>query len=242
MSKQKKAASKMAEEGVVPEDLILQIFNAYETHPDQPRWIRESERWYELVACILTTVAEPEMAPEAIRELTEMLEWAHLLDIDLLGSLGPIGKEDVDAHPVVVTLTTLLRQGGFNEEESRKVVSAIIEVARGFRKHYQGKVQHYLRQQGERMLEEASKTFAFSQLNSEETHHAFSLWFQNALNIPLPTADPITERACARLGTDYSALVEAADAVGVNVALLDNALRAYWEEELELTPLEVDAA
>ena len=113
-------------------------------------------------------------------------------------------------------------------------VTAICEAAAGFSDHFDGKVQKYLRHYGELMLRQLSESFSFSGLDQAAVRHAFALWFQNVLNMPLPMPDRIAHEACEMLGVEYEPLVKAADDVGVNVALLDNVLRAYWQKEIEM--------
>jgi hypothetical protein len=219
-----------------PHQLLLDLYRAYEPLIDKHLWPWETQRWHELVFCILTAVAKPEVSPDAIREVTRVMGWAQLLDIELLGDLNPTEPEGQTTDHVLVAMETILLNTGFTTDEAKLATKSICETARGFKRQFEGKVQKFLRHCGNVMLKQVKKSFSFSQLSAAEATRAFSLWFQNTLNMPLPTPDPISDKACELLHVDYASLVKAADEVDVNVAILDNVLRAYWQREIEIGP------
>ncbi len=220
-------------EAADPGYLLLRLYQAYEPFVES-LWPWEARRWEEFVFCILDTVSRQAFAPAALREVAALLGRAHVLEIDRLGGLDPAHNEADAADAYVVTITTVLRNAGFTDDEAGAAAAAICEAAAGFKERYEGKVQKYLRDYGELMLGEIGSAFAFSGLPPADTKRVFAVWLQNVLNMPLACPDAITDQACQRLQVDYGALVKAADEVGVNVALLDNVLRAYWERDIEL--------
>lgn len=211
-----------------PTDLLFQLYKAYEPIVDKHLWPWESLRWQELVNCILTAVVESKVTPTAIREVTRIMGWVGLLNVNRLAAL------QAPADPTLTTIATLLEGAGFTTEESQVAASAIREAAVGFQRAYEGKVQKYLRHYGMIMLDEVIRTFSFSQLSGDATRRAFSLWLQNVLNMPVPTDDPMCNQTCKRLEVPYEAMVKAADEIDLNVSLLDNVLRAYSEGEIEV--------
>lgn len=220
-------------EPVGPEELVFDLYKAYELRVEPSLWPWETKRWHELVFCLLTTIAEPEISVETIREVTRSLSEWRLLDINVLASLGPTTKAPDASSPILVTIATILQQSGFESDKSRVAVEAICEAASGLKQNYDGKVQKYFRKYGSLMLEELAQSFSFTQLKNEDVERAFSIWLQNTLNMPVPASNPIADKVCENLKVEYSALVEAADKLDINVALLDDALRDYWERELE---------
>jgi hypothetical protein len=194
-----------------PEDLVLELYKSYESILTQNLWLWETKRWHELVFCLLATITDPEMSPENIREVVRMLDWANLLDLQTLATLNPSVNEIDAAHPVVVTIATILKNSGFTTEESQTAIATICEAAAGFEEKYEGKVQKYFRQYGTLMLDEIAQNFSFSYLTSNTARKAFAIWLQNTLNMPLPSCDPLSEQVYELLKIDYDSLVKVAD-------------------------------
>ncbi len=223
-----------------PEEIVFDVYNAYGPSIDPHLWPWETKRWDELVFCLLTTIAESEILPEIIREVTRGLSEWDLLEINVLASLNPAKNEQDALDSRLVTIMTILQQSGFDADKAKIAVTAICEVASGLKQKYEGKVQRYFRKYGELMLDELAQNFSFTQLSNEDARKAVSIWLQNTLNMPVPVSNPIVDQTCEKLGVQYNSLVEAAEKLDINVALLDDALRTYWEYELEeeLVPTE----
>ncbi|MFB2937542.1 hypothetical protein ACE1B6_20025 [Aerosakkonemataceae cyanobacterium BLCC-F154] len=216
-----------------PEEIVLDLYRAYEPLIDPHLWPWETKRWHELVFCLLNTIAEPDILPETTREVTRALSEWRLLEVDVLGSLNPAKNEPDASNPILVTIMTILQQSGFDADKASIAVTTICETAAGLKQRYNGKVQKYFRKYGALMLDELAENFSFTQLNNEVTRKAFSIWLQNTLNMPVPASNPIADKVCEKLGVEYNTLVDAADRLNINTALLDEALRGYWEDKLE---------
>jgi hypothetical protein len=214
-------------------DIVLELYKSYETMFGQNLWPWEFKRWEELVYCLLVEIAGPDMAPEAIRDINQTLANTHLLDIDIIGTLDPVSKPQDANHAVLVTIATILKNSGFSSDEAEIAVQSVCEVATGFLKYYEGKVQNFFRKYGMIMLDDLQQNFSFSKLSDDDIRKVFSIWFQNTLNMPIPTHDHLIEQVCAKIKVEYSDLINAADKLNVNVALLDNVLRAYWLHEIQ---------
>lgn len=209
-----------------PQTLVIQLYRSYASEISKHLWPWETARWYELVFCILTTVGEPHVLAGTARSVTGTLSKFGLLEMEALTKLDP---DDIHADPLLVTIDTLLQQVGFTKEMSKSALTAICEAASSIYKKYDGKVQNYLRKYGDFMLNQIDKDFEFS--NFEDAPRALAIWLQNTLNMPVPASNPLADQACKSLGVTYEALVEAANQQNINVALLDDALRAYWEKK-----------
>ncbi|MDM9384148.1 hypothetical protein QUB80_26075 [Chlorogloeopsis sp. ULAP01] len=216
-----------------PEEIVFDLYRAYEPLIDPHLWPWETKRWHELVFCLLTTIAEPEISPETTREVTRALSEWRLLEVDVLAGLNPAKNEQDASNPVLVTIMAILQQSGFDADQARIAVTVICEAASGLKQKYEGKVQKYFRKYGALMLDELAQNFSFTGLNNEDAKKAVSIWLQNTLNMPVPASNPMADKVCEKLGVEYKTLVEVADKLNINVASLDEALRAYWEDELE---------
>lgn len=90
------------------------------------------------------------------------------------------------------------------------------------------------------MLNELCSNFSFSQLEANHAQHAFSIWLQTSLNLPLSTHDPLLDQACAALKVEYERLVEFAVALDMNIAFLNRMLRAYALEEIRVPKYSIE--
>lgn len=209
-----------------PQELVVQLYRTYASQVSKTLWPWETARWYELVFCILTTIGEPHVLAATVRRLTNTMSGLGLLELDALGELDPNEKDSL-----AVTIDTLLQQVGFPPEKSHAAVTAICEAASSIQEKHGSKVQNYLRKYGTYMLGQIEEDFDFS--NFEDAPRALAIWLQNTLNMPVPASNPLADQACESLGVSYDELVEAATQQDINVALLDDALRAYWERRME---------
>jgi hypothetical protein len=216
------------EERPDPQKLVVRLYRDYASGISENLWPWETARWFELVFCILTTIGEPRVIAADTRRLTNYLSGLKLLDV---GTLARLDLSKDAANPVLVTIETMMQQIGFTPQKSRAAVAAICEAASSIQEKYGGKVQNYFHKYGSQMLDQIDKDFGFSQF--DDARRALAIWLQNTLNMPVSASGPLADQACESLGVTFDVLVEAANQQDINVALLDDALRAYWEEELK---------
>ncbi len=209
-----------------PKKIVIQLYKNYASGISKNLWPWETARWYELVFCILTTIGEPHVLAATVRRLTNTMSKLGLLELGTLAELN--GAEE---NSLLITIDTLLQQVGFTPEMSKTGVTAICEAAASIQKKYDSKVQNYSRKYGTYMLDQIKEDFDFSDF--DDAPRALAIWLQNTLNMPVPASNPLADQACKSLGVSYDALVEAANQQDINVALLDDALRAYWETQVE---------
>lgn len=208
--------------------LVEQIFREYAPGVDPSRWPWEKARWYELVFCILFSIGEPQVPAAVIRELTTILSDFGLVEVD---SIAAWRTEKEKSREEQITVKTLMERVGFSTSQAENALSFIEKAAVQIQQSHDSKIQKLLRHYGEEMLEKVEKELG---LNTFPTaHQALSLWMQNVLNMPIPATDPLAEKACQSLSVDYRELVEEAIVLDINIALLDDALRSYWESEAE---------
>jgi hypothetical protein len=188
-------------------------------------WASEGDRWAELVFALLTCVTS--VPHPVVRALADQLNDAGLLEVGALAEIqqakGQGAPPDVHARSIV----ECLQEGGFAQEEARRGLEAMCEAALSLQQHFDGKVQRYLRRYGEQMIGELDGFFHFTTLDADAVRAAFSYWLQNVLNMPLPLVDERVTEARQRVGLRLDELVEAADELGINVALVDDVVLSY---------------
>jgi len=178
-------------------------------------WLWEVDRWKELVFALLSRIVS--IPEDDVRELTERLLDLELLDV---GELAKLSKE-VD-EPIGHRLTNVMAEWGVAGEEARIAVTTIAEAARGLSDHYGGKIQRYLRHYGELMLDELGGTFTFTAIKSDAVGEAFTYWLQNVLDMPVSLVDESVRGFCDGKGFSPVDLIEAADEIDMNLALVDD--------------------
>jgi hypothetical protein len=205
---------------------VLEIFKNYSEASDYP-WPWEALRWYELIFSILDTIGEPQVLAVSIRDLTYVLADFGLLEVGELSKLTPTDDQ-------AVTINTLLVKAGFTPEQAKSALRAVCEAASGIQKNYGGRIQDYYSKYGEYMMQHINADFAFSDF--DDAPKAIAIWLQSTLNMPIPGSNLLADKACEKLGITYDQAVGVAKQKDMNIAQLDNALRAYWEDNIMKVP------
>lgn len=188
-------------------------------------WMRESDRWKELVFALLVQISS--MPESRVRQLVGHLDELYLLDIDALANICTTDKLPDLTTAIARQFLDFAQENGFSQSEAERALAATCQAALAFQTHYEGKPQRYLRSYGENMLNDLGGIFEFSSLTEIELRNAFTYWFQNALNMPLSLVDEHMHEYCRAHELTPSRLIDAADDVGLNLALLDD-LMALW--------------
>lgn len=213
-----------------PEEILLALYTRFAASLPRTLWAWEQERWHELVFALLAASAGLQVHPDTVRRLTGVLADLHVLDVNELAECHPDETGTSTEPSLVTTLRYHLEKVGFFADQARSATAAICQAAAALQQNYEGKIQLYLRQQGQRLVDDLAGALGLSDF--APATKALALWSQNTLNLPVPVSDAFTAAACNDLETTYERLVEAADRLNINVALLDDALRAYWEERV----------
>jgi hypothetical protein len=201
-------------------ELIQELVSRYREFLETYQWVWEMDRWREMVFCLLAAL-DPDKI-EIARIATLIFGNLGLLDIDALAGKGSVDLE----RPPLRLMRDILTQMGYTAETSNVALTTIVEAARGLQAHHQSRVQKYLRVYGERMLAELGQTFAFSALSPDQTHYAFTLWLQNVLNMPIALYTNELDRIARERGLSPEAVVDTADAMDLNLAVLDDLMAA----------------
>ena len=194
------------------------------------QWPSEQERWSELVFALVTkTSHKPETE---IRDIVEELDELGLLDVEELSKIPEVNGNVDYSYPFAKRIIDCLSESriteeqtkkpGLTEEESRRSVSVMRDVAKSLIEHHDGKVQKYLRKYGQQMVDEIANNFTISAMKEKDMKYAFVYWLQNVLNMPLNLATPSVETFGKDLQIDSEDLVKEADKLDINIALLDD--------------------
>ena len=192
-------------------------------------WPSEHDRWVELVFALIAEGCDLDEA--VLRETVEEFDELNLLDLEEIAKLPVEINSLINESPVTKTIIGQFSDLGLSNEQGVKVLVTIIEAAKGFVKNFDGKVQKYLRLHGERMIEELSQTFSFSNLPSAKVSNAFVYWLQNVTNMPLSLVNDETTKFCGKFGITQEKLIQYADKLNLNVALLDDLISEYMKNE-----------
>jgi len=209
------------------EQLLVEVLSVLEDdlaikHP----WMWEGNRWKELVFALLTRVAP--LPEQDTRATVEQMNRSGLLDISLLASIaGASGSHPEQSSPQARQIRESLRATGFSMAEAERALTAMCEAAHGLQEHFGGKVQRYLRDYGELMLLDLGRVFQFSTLSEADAADAFTYWFQNVLSLPLSLIDTDLKAFADQRGLDPHLMIQAADNMDLNLALLDDLVQRY---------------
>ncbi len=125
---------------------------------------------------------------------------------------------------VLPVLRYVLEHQGFSDDEASRAVSILVQAANAVRNNCGGKIQRYLRSNGERMRDELATMFAAVPLNSVDIRYAVSQWLQTALSLPISLENQAMVDFCSAHKVTQAELLRAADELDQNLALLDDVL------------------
>lgn len=196
--------------------LMTKHGDAFQYH----QWVSEHARWVELVFALISMSVGRREAE--VREAVETLDALGLLDIEDLSQIAqPAAGADLSS-PHAKRIAETLVESGFEREQAEASLATMIQVATSLRDHYHGKVQHCLRIYGQRILDELSAKLALHNLPDAVVRQGLIYWLQNVLNMPIFLVDADVEQFCKGKGITVEGLLEAADGMDLNVALLDD--------------------
>jgi hypothetical protein len=220
------ASSSMSETEFQLRKLSIKYSDFFAYH----QWTSEHKRWVELVFALVTKVSsKPDFQ---VRPAIEFLDDCGVLEIKELSEIPKVGTSlDFDcslAHRIVETLSEpILTEDGdtipaFDEIESKRILVVLHEAAKSLTQHYDGKVQLCLRKYGQKILDELCDKFLFGDLGDHEVKDAITCWLQNVANVPLYRRTEANKEFCEKLKISTEELVEEADRLDINIALLDD--------------------
>lgn len=202
---------------------VLRDMAARWVEDDEMPWASESDRWAELVFCLLNAVAEipldPDVRAERCRSLTDTLDALELLDPASLAATA----DPANARHVV--LTYVLLQYEFSDDQAKRAVSMLSTAAAAVNETFAGKIQRYLRSQAETIRDDLVSALGGDTVTESELRRGVTHWLQNALNLPLSVDDKYVQEFCDSHAIGLKELENAADEIDFNVALVDDMIR-----------------
>ena len=202
---------------------LQELFEKYESDIGAYAWMYETDRWSELVFCLLNQCVKQD--PEITRQAVDMLQYLDLLQIDNLAVL------DEATHENRVVGAYVLKRHGFSQKDAQLAVSLLAEAAKAIKRDYAGKLQLCLRRHGMSIRDELVNAFCGKSLGEEQLRYAISHWLQNALSIPVSLQHQAVIEFCRRNGVALEDLLRASDELNLNTALVDDLLELDMEEE-----------
>jgi hypothetical protein len=191
-----------------------------EAHP----WLSEHDRWLELVFSMLASSSN--LPEERVRELVSQLDALGLMSIAEIGNTPD--SEAWEQHCVEIATSF-----DIDEANAKQGLAMVRTAAQSLSSSYGGKLQRLLRICGERFLQELQDSLDLKKFDEAQTRLALTYWLQNALNIPLSLADKSMIAFAEKHGLSLDQILDAADNLGINVALVDDLVR--WSQKKELS-------
>jgi len=196
---------------------------------DYYQWPSEHDRWVELIFALVTRISNKN--EDEIRHTIEELDVLDLLDVEALSEIPETKKGINLEYAHTRRVVEYLIESGFTENESEKCILAMHEAAKSLKTHHDGKIQKYLRKYGQQMINEVPQNFSFSKMNEQDVKYAFTYWLQNVLNMPVSLDDSVKE-FCKKIDNKPEDLVQVADKLNLNIAIIDDLVRLYETEWL----------
>jgi len=209
-------------------DLLVDLFEKYESSFGKYQWPWENQRWFELVFCILSTIDEDYSADSKAALATRVLVDLGLLDIHSLAeSITTDGKSDY-SNPYAMHFRSVLERVGFEAKEINQVFTTICETAKTLEQSYKGKIQILLRHHTDQIVNQLSKVLHLSHYLGEKNSRITILrWLQNILNIPILVPSQGLSVLCETTGKKPEDVLAIVDDLDINVALLDEVLNRW---------------
>jgi len=208
--------------------LLLEEVGVFDLH----QWPDEKLRWTELLRCLLYAAfpGKEKSIPAIIYKLTVL----NLLDTKKLAkskiaSAGSYGEADTYA----IQILEILSDYGFTSDEAQKALLILQEAARNTQSNYGGKIQRYLREYGNMMLAELSDNFEIPSMDKDAVRVGFSIWLQNTLEMPVNSKIDEVERFLTAFGISEDELIQLADKLDINLALVDDLILRWNEYQKE---------
>lgn len=180
-------------------------------------WASESDRWAELVLCLLHQCFAGEPGTN-IRQAVTLLQDLNLLEVDRL-----VGLHDPTSQSTI-TFVYILKQQGFSDAAIRRATKVLSDAATIVKTRYDSKIQRYLRRHAQIMRDELVSVFGDLNLTKEQLQYAIVHWLQNVLSLPLSLESPAVIEFCEKNGVSIDDLMHACDSLDINAAIVDDLL------------------
>lgn len=210
-----------AAENAKAEKLLVAVYDRYRAELGDYPWELETDRWGELVACVLSEAAG--------------LSWAQArAAVETLSTLGVIGAADLASSDeeqqrlVQDVIRRLSPRSEASSESCSQTARLLVRIARTVTKRWNGHIQRFLRQHGSKMVSDLASLLEGNDLPRSAAAKIATLWLQNVANLPLlKQDDEHIRRFRASAGLSNSELLHLADEFHLNVAVLDDILALH---------------
>ena len=205
--------------------------------PDIFVWEDEKQRLNKLYFCLLLRISGKDEVE--VSRIIAALDYLNLLDTENLAKAELVGGKGRKGNKIASLISDILIHNGIESKTANECVVAICEVAKGINISYQGKLQKFLRKYANLMLEELNDTFSFSRIAEEDERYIFTHWLQDVLEMPIPLSNEFVEKFCEEKDIKVGDLIEAADSLDINVAVVDDLIKMYMLDKAESAYTEV---
>jgi hypothetical protein len=196
------------------EPRLRQLFERHESDLGVYAWMYETDRWAELIFCLLSRY-QPQN-DEATRMAVSSLQYLGLLAPATLAGLD----QEADLAPVI---TYVLKRHGFSDDDLPRLRTVLAHAGQAMRGDG-GKVQRFLRRHGEVIRDELASAVTCDAMSPDDARYAVTQWLQNALSLPVSLEHEAVKEFCAANDATSADLLDAIDALDLNVALVDDLL------------------
>ncbi len=213
-------------------DYLLLLEAYYQPELSEMPWASEDDRWAELLFCLLYEASGQADAAIA-RSAVATLRYLGLATLESLSGKDASGNGN-GAEPTgegAATVTEILRRHGFEDPEG--AMRLLAHTASSVDKAW-GQVQVFLYNHGQAMIDELAETIVSDDAPEDTVRASAALWLQNTLNLPVMVERPAITSLRRRFDVSVDELMDAADKVGLNVAILDDLVSlSDGDEEFE---------
>jgi hypothetical protein len=186
-------------------------------------WSSERARWAELAYLLSSKLVSEDN--HFMRQAIGTASALGMLEVTDLASDPP--DEEHGAN-----LMLLFSEHNLSEAETKAVVGTLREAAKHIQELLGGHLHKFLRHHAELMLHELTSQFKLKHVDEWHAQQAFVMWLQNTCNLPLSLQDAGTKAFCAAHRITEKELVEAADAIQLNLAVVDDLVALEHTREL----------
>jgi len=204
--------------------LIIKYSNFFMYH----QWPSEHERWTELIFALVSRITNK--SESEVREVIEKCNDLDLMGIEELSKI-PEQKKSIDLDSThAKRIFEQFAESGFTQIESQRSILAMHDAAKSLNELHGGKIQKYLRNYGQTMIDELSQNFSFSDMDEDDIRLSFTYWMQNTLNMPINLRTKNTDKFCGKLKITEEDLLKGADNADINIALLDDMIEQFVKD------------
>jgi hypothetical protein len=206
--------------------ILSNLFNEYEPSFELYQWPIESLRWTAFVASVVMTLAPDAVSDTAINALIEL----DLVKIKKLAGLAPIKPGDYSERAKLIL--AILGEAGIDEHTSTLILHSLVEAATAVQSKVAGQAQRLIRSESHALIKRLTEFLSFSRLDSHTATLITTRWLQDILNLPVLLETESINAFIEDMDISTEELIEAADELDINLALIDEIVQHWYENKL----------